>query len=152
VSTWGKRFLGIALFTAALAVGSEIRTLATPYRDPPAEVAGWKRMAPPECGKAAPPDARSWRGIGGARRICRAEYEGTPALRLTLFDLPGYPMGGGAFDAWQKWPPNQPGKLGFWSGRFFGVVESPGADRAALDRFAAALGKALTGGELGGRW
>jgi hypothetical protein len=152
VTTWGKRALGIVLFTAALGVGSEIRSLATPYQDPPASVPGWSLAGPAECGKATPPDARSWRGVATARRVCRAEYDGQPPMRLTLFDLPGYPVGGGAFDAWQKWPPNQPGKIGFFTGRFFGVVESPAADHATLDRFALALGKALTGGELGGRW
>ena len=152
MTTWGKRALGIALFTAALGVGPEIRMLATPYQDPPAGVPGWKLAAPAECGKAAPPDTQSWRGIAGARRVCRAQYTGDAEMRLTLFDMPGYPLGGGAFDAWQKWPPNQPGKIGFYTGRFFGVVESPGAGRATLDRFAVSMGKALTGGELGGRW
>ena len=123
-----------------------------PYQDPPTAIPGWMLAGPAACGKSIPPDAHSWRGVATARRVCRAEYGGQPAMRLTLFDLPGYPAGGGAFDAWQKWPPNQPGKIGFFVGRFFGVAESPGADRATLDRFAVEVGKALSGGELGGRW
>jgi hypothetical protein len=152
MTTWGKRWLGVALFTAAIAVAAEVRPLLERDRTPPAEFGGWKLAAPPVCGKAIPADAQGWRGVAGGRRVCRAEYAGSPAVRVTFFDLPGYPVGPGAFDAWQKWPPNQPGKIGFFAGRFFGVAESPGADRAALDRFAVAFVKALTGAEPGGRW
>ena len=152
MTTWRKRALGVAIFTAAIGIGSQLSILATPYQDPPAQISGWKLAAPAECGRTIPADARAWRGVATSRRTCRAEYAGPVAMRLTLFDMPGYPVGGGAFDTWQKWPPDQPGKMGFFTGRFFGVVESPQADRATLDRFAVSVGKALTGGELGGRW
>lgn len=152
MNTWGKRILGIGVLGAALAVGSEVRALITPYQDPPAAMAGWRLLAAADCGKSVPPEARLWRGVAGARRVCRAEYAGSPPMRVILFDMPGYPAGPGSFDAWQKWPPNQPGKMGFFAGSFFGVVESPGADRATLDRFTVALGRALSGGDPGGRW
>jgi hypothetical protein len=144
--------LGVAILGAAISADSALRMFATPHKDPPSSVADWKLAAPFECGKAAPADAQSWRGIAGARRVCRAEYAGVAAIRLTLFDMPGYPFGPGAFDAWQKWPPGQPGRIGFYSGHYFAVAESASADRATLDRFAVSLSQALTGSEPGGRW
>ncbi|MBZ5626601.1 MAG: hypothetical protein LAQ69_49160 [Acidobacteriia bacterium] len=59
--------------------------------------------------------------------------------------------GATAFDAFQKWRPAQPGKMGFFKGRYFGVVESPQADRATLDGFTVAVEKALPGSSEG-RW
>jgi hypothetical protein len=56
-------------------------------------------------------------------------------MTLTVYDLPQW--GGGAFDAWQKWQ-TQPGKMAFFKGRYFGVVESPAADLKTLDRFTTA--------------
>jgi hypothetical protein len=71
-------------------------------------------------------------------------------MQLTLIDMPGTP-GATAFDAWQKWPPGQLGKLGFYKGRFFGVVESAASDRKVLHLFTTAVEKTLPGsGE--GRW
>jgi len=71
-------------------------------------------------------------------------------MQLTLIEMPGTP-GATAFDAWQRWPPAQPGKLGFYKGRFFGVVESPASDRETLDLFTSDVQKTLSGsGE--GRW
>jgi hypothetical protein len=69
---------------------------------------------------------------------------------LTLFEMPQWP-GATAFDAFQKWRPAQPGKMGFFKDRYFGVVESPQADRATLDRFTAAMEDALPG-RGGSRW
>jgi hypothetical protein len=71
-------------------------------------------------------------------------------MRLTLIEMPGSP-GATAFDAWQKWRPAQPGKLGFYMGRFFGVVESQMADQKALDHFTNAVEKSLPG-DTEGRW
>jgi hypothetical protein len=71
-------------------------------------------------------------------------------MRLTLFKMPGWP-GATAFDALQKWRPAQPGKVGFFKGRYFGVVESPQADRPTLDRFTVAVEGALPAGDEG-RW
>jgi len=152
VTTWSKRLLGVAVFIAAVALASEVRALVTPYRDPPAAISGWRLAAAAECGNSAPPDARFWRGVAGARRVCRAEYAGDPPMRLTLFDMPGYPVGPGAFDAFQKWTPDQPARIGFFAGRFFGVAESPRNDRQALNRFADAVARSLTGAAPGGKW
>lgn len=148
---WAKRALGVAALGTAISVGASLRNWLTPYQNPPAAIEGWKLAVPGQCGKVLPADARNWRGIAAARRVCRAQYAGTPPVRLTLFDMPDYP-GASPFDAWQKWPPNQPGKIGFYAGRFFGVAESEVAGPAALDRFAVALARALTGGEPAGRW
>jgi hypothetical protein len=63
-------------------------------------------------------------------------------MRLTLYDMPEWP-GATAFDAMQKWN-RQPGKMAFYKGRFFGVVESsPEADTETLSRFIVALEAAL---------
>jgi len=143
------RALHIGLLTALLAAGSEIWLRATPTRDPPRAAGDWTLSGVPDCGKHLPSDRRQWRGISGARRICRARYQGPVPIQLTLVELPGTP-GATAFDAWQKWPPSQPGKIGFYKGRFFGVVESA-ADRETLLRFTNALEEGLPGrGE--GRW
>jgi hypothetical protein len=69
-------------------------------------------------------------------------------MRLTLFDMPGW-AGATAFDAFQKWPPAQPRKMGFFKGHYFGVVESAQADRAVLERFTTAVEAALPAGNEG---
>lgn len=148
MKTWGRRILGVGILGAAIAVGSDLWVLATPSVQPPSAAAGWKLSAPADCVKPAPAELRVWRGTSGARRVCRAEYAGSPEMRLTLFDMPGW-AGATAFDAFQKWPPAQPGKVGFFKGRYFGVVESPQADRAALERFTAAVEAALPAGSEG---
>jgi hypothetical protein len=150
VKTWGKRILGVSILGAAIAVGSDLWLLATPSVNPPSAAAAWKLSAPADCVNSVPAELQFWRGTSGARRVCRAEYAGSPAMRLTLFEMPEWP-GATAFDAFQKWRPTQPGRVGFFKGRYFGVVESPLADRATLDRFAAAVEKALHGGSEG-RW
>jgi len=144
VKTWRKRILGVSILGAAIAVGSDVWVLATPHINPPSAAAGWKLSAPAGCVNSIPAEAQVWRGTSGARRVCRAEYAGSPTMRLTLFEMPECP-GATAFDAFQKWRPDQPGKIGFFKGRYFGVVESPQADRATLDRFAVAVQKALPG-------
>lgn len=88
-------------------------------------------------------DLRAWPGTSAARRVCRAEYTGTRAVRLTLFELPDLPDAT-AFGAFQSWLPlSRPDKVGFFNGRYFGVAESPQADRAALERFTLAFKKSL---------
>jgi hypothetical protein len=87
--------------------------------------------------KPVPPDRIVWPGTAAARQIGRAEYAGQPPMTLSLYDMPGG-QGANAFDAAQKFPP-QAGKMGFFQGNYFGVAESPGADRATLDRFVVAL-------------
>jgi hypothetical protein len=150
VRTWGRRVLGICILGAALAIGSDLWSIATPSVSPPATAAEWKLSAPADCVKSVPAELRAWRGTAGARRVCRADYTGTTTMRLTLFEMGSFP-GASAFDAWQKWRPAQPGKMGFFKGRYFGVVESPQADRMTLDRFTVAVEKALPGGGQG-RW
>ena len=151
MNTWGKRILGVGVLGAAVAVGSDLWSLATPSASPPSAAAGWRLAAPADCVHSVPAELREWRGISGARRVCRAEYAGLPGMRLTLFEMPQWP-GATAFDAFQKWRPSQPGKLGFFKGRYFGVVESPQADRAALDRFTVAVEGALPGASGCGHW
>lgn len=150
MKTWGKRILGVSILGAAIAAGSDLWRLATPGANPPSAAAGWKLSAPADCVNSVPAEPQFRRGTSGARRVCRAEYAGSPTMRLTLFEMPEWP-GATAFDAFQKWRPAQPGKEGFFKGRYFGVVESQLADRATLDRFTAAVEKALPGGR-DGRW
>ncbi|SPF40248.1 hypothetical protein SBA4_2480009 [Candidatus Sulfopaludibacter sp. SbA4] len=64
--------------------------------------------------------------------------------------MPEWP-GATAFDAFQNWRPAEPGKVGFFKGRYFRVGEPPQADRATLDRVTVAVEKALRGGS-GGHW
>ena len=54
-----------------------------------------------------------------------------------------------AFDALQKWRV-QPGKMAFYKGGYFGVVESA-TDKATLNRFVLAVEATLPGGDEG-RW
>ena len=150
MTTWAKRILGVSILGAAIAVGSDVWVLATPKTNPPSAVAAWKLSAPADCVNSLPAEAQSWRGTSGARRVCRAEYAGSPSIRLTLFEMPEWP-GATAFDAFQKWRPAQPGKMGFYKGRYFGVAESPQADRARLDRFAVAVQNVLPG-KSEGHW
>ena len=103
----------------------------------PVAVGAWKLAAPPDCVKPVPAELLLWRGTAGARQVCRAEYAGPALMKLALYDMPELP-GANAFDAEQKFPV-QPGKMGFFQGHYFGVVESPDADRAMLDRFVVAL-------------
>ena len=145
-----KRAWHIIILAAVLAGGSEIWLLATPTLDPPHFAGSWTLSGTAACVKSLPSEIRQWRGISGARRICRGEYSGSPPMRLTLLEMPESP-GATAFDAFQKWPPAHPGKIGFFQGRFFGVVESPTADRGTLNVFTSAVEKSLPKGSEG-RW
>ena len=91
----------------------------------------------------APADPIVWRGTAGARQVCRAAYSGPAAMKLTIYDMPEVP-GATAFDAEQKFPA-QPGKMGFFKGHYFGVVESQGLDRQTLERFVLALEAGIPG-------
>jgi hypothetical protein len=71
-------------------------------------------------------------------------------MQLPLLEMPESP-GRTAFDAWQKWRPAQSGKIAFYKGRYFGVVESPGVDWEMLDRFAVTVERSLPG-RSEGRW
>lgn len=140
-----KRIWHIAILAAVLGAGSEIwLLLATPTIDPPHIAGAWTLSGTSECVKYLPSEIRQWRGISGARRVCRADYAGLVPVRLTLIEMPESP-GATAFDAWQKWRPAQPGKVGFYKGRFFGVAESPTADRETLNIFASEVQRWLPG-------
>lgn len=65
-------------------------------------------------------------------------------MRLTIYYMPGW-AGAAAFDAFQKWQV-QPGKIAFYKGHFFGVVESPKAELNTLNRFTVAVESTLPGG------
>jgi hypothetical protein len=69
-------------------------------------------------------------------------------MTLTIYDMPAW--GESAFDAWQKWQ-TQPGKMSFYKGRYFGVVESPNADMNTLNRFTVSIESALPPGSEGRR-
>ena len=77
--------------------------------------------------------------LAGAEGAWTMQYSGTPPMRLTVCKMPSQT---GAFDAVQRWRA-EAGKLAFYKGRFFGIAESPGADHAALNRFAATVQASL---------
>jgi hypothetical protein len=139
-----KRFWHVAILSAALAIFANQRFCGeeSALALPPA-LAGWKLRVAESCVKPVPVELLVLRGTAGARQLCRAEYDGEPAMKLTLYDMPDLP-GATAFDAEQKFPA-QPGKMGFFKGHYFGVVESPGADREALNRFVLAVETTIPG-------
>lgn len=130
MTTWAKRAAVLPILGTALWLADNIRAMAAPYVEPPAQVGEWRLATPPQ-------EAGSWSGIAQARRICVMRYAGPVDLRLILFDMPALP-GSSPFDAYQKWHP-QPGQQAFYRKRAFGVVESDGSDPAPLSRFIAAF-------------
>ena len=142
----GKRLLIVTILATAVAIGSDLWQAATPSVNPPPTAGGWQLSHPAVCGTPLKAETRLWLGTSAARRVCRAEYAGPSAMRLNLFEMPaGWPRCARAFDAFQKWLPSGPGKVGFFKGCYFGVVDSPRADRVALERFTLAIENALPG-------
>jgi len=144
MNTWLKRLAYVSLLGAALSFFSEEPACGTPGLALTPSAASWSLTAPQPCAKPTPADRRIWAGTAKARLICRAVYGGSPEMRLTLFEMPGGP-GGTAFDAFQRWR-RQPGKMAFYKGHYFGVVESSTADTNALDRFIGAVETTLPQG------
>jgi hypothetical protein len=138
--SWFRRLGSVGLLAAGIAVSSDLLSYIAPSASLPATAAGWILSSPQDCAKPVPAQLRSLRGTAGARRVCHGEYGGSPQMTLTMYEMPQW--GGSAFDAWQKWQA-QPGKMSFYKGRYFGVVESPGADMDALNRFTVAVESAL---------
>jgi len=136
MGTLWKRLGRLFLVVAAIAVCSDLLSYMGPSVSLPPAAAGWSLAAAQDCARPTPAQLQAWRGISGARRVCRGVYRGSPEMILTIYDLPEW--GAGAFDAWQKWQ-TQPGKMAFYKGRYFGVVESPDADIRTLDRFITAV-------------
>src|SRR5580700_7142300 len=134
--TWLKRPGSVCLLAAGIAVCSDLLSYVAPSASLPVIAAGWTLAFPQDCEKPVPVEFRNLRGTAGARRVCRGEYRGSPQMTLTIYDMPAW--GESAFDAWQK-SQTQPGKMSFYKGRYFGVVESPNADRNTLNRFTVAI-------------
>jgi hypothetical protein len=142
MNIWWKRVSHVLLLGAAFAVFSEQRSCATPSLALPPTAARWNMASPAHCAKPDRGDFGRWRGTVGARQVCRVDYAGSPGMTLTLYDMPEWP-GATAFDAMQRWD-RQPGKMAFYKGRYFGVVESsPEADTETVSRFIIALEAAL---------
>lgn len=135
-------FLFVA--SVALTLVFQQRSCAASNLTLPASAAEWTLAAPQTCAAPTPAERHAWDGVLAAGRLCRANYAGSPAMRLTLYDMPGG-LGGTAFDAMQRWR-TQPGKMGFFNGRYFGVVEGSSADISTLDRFVVALEASLPAG------
>jgi hypothetical protein len=95
--------------------------------------------------RPVPPEIQVWRGTSYARAAWRARYTGPARITLTLYEMPAWPAR--AFDALQKWSA-VPGKLAFMKSRYFGVVESPDADRPAIERFIEGVTAGLPNGDL----
>ena len=60
-------------------------------------------------------------------------------MSVTVYEMPATTI---AFDNLQSWQAEQ-GKLAFYHGRYFGIVESPGTDQRTLNRFVSAFEKTL---------
>jgi hypothetical protein len=138
-----KRLLQIVIVTAAIAICADLLSSLAPRTPLPSTAAGWNLAAPQDCATPVPAGLRQWRGVARARSVCRGKYGGSPEMTLTLYDMPEW--GASAFDAWQKWQ-TQPGKMAFYKGRYFGVVESPAADMNTLNRLALAVEATLPPG------
>jgi hypothetical protein len=144
VKALGKRLLILGILAAVTAICADLWQAMTPTVNPPSNAAEWKLSAPPDCGRLVQAEVQSSAETSRARRVCRAEYAGPSAVHLVLFDMPERP-GATAFGAFQSWISSERGvgKLGFFKGRYFGVVQSSQADPEALDRFIRAIEKTL---------
>ena len=109
----------------------------------PRTAAGWTLASPARCTTPVPPELQRWRGTNGARLVCAGDYTGPLPVTLTIYYMPS--EFASAFDAAQKWQP-QPGKMSFFKGSYFGVVESSGADGFTLERFVLAVESTLPSG------
>jgi len=145
VNVWAKRLLVVAAIAAAAEAAMYFRHANAAPFEPPAVVGTWKLDGRAYCVDGVPPDLPKLRGVARATRTCRAQYDGSPRIHVTLFVMPGGP-GGGSFDAFQKWPPRQPGKLAFYRGRYFGIVEANGAAPDEIDSFTTSLALILVPG------
>lgn len=85
--------------------------------------------------ESAPEPARAL----GLVRVLRTDYEGTPTVRATVYEMKAET---GAFELMQKWR-REPGTLSFHRSRFLVVVESPSGDVSVLNRFARAFERLL---------
>ena len=136
------------LFGALIFFCSEQRSFTTPRLALPQAAAGWRIEAAQECVKGSlSAKFQRWHGTAGARQICRAEYGGSEEMTLTLYDMPGW-AGATAFDAVQKWR-TRGGKMAFYKGDIFGVVESRNADKGKLYEFMTAVEATLPPGPAG---
>jgi len=79
-----------------------------------------------------------WRLVE-SKGFTEARYDGTPPIQVHLEQKSSQTT---AFSAVQSWRPER-GKLAFYRGRIFGIVESPGADLRTLNRFVTVFEKTL---------
>lgn len=140
----------ILIFVGLVTVASELRSYTgpVPVLKLPAAAAEWK-LDSQACFKPKQQGFSSSPGIRGWRQACIAEYSGPGEIKLTVYDMPGWPAGS-AFGAFQGWRPRAD-VMAFYKGGIFGTVESAGADAKALDRFAIAIQSTLPRGTEG-RW
>ena len=129
---------------AAIGIGADLWQAVMPSVNPPAAAAEWQLSSPADCGNPLKAEIQSWPGTSGARRVCRATYVGPSKVQLTVFDMPEW-AGATAFGVFQRWLSSGPGTMGFLKGRYFGVVDSPDLDHAAMERFRMAIENALPG-------
>jgi hypothetical protein len=134
--TWMKRLSIILIAGAAIELS---RGYFTPRLEAlPIAADGWSRESQTAF-DPVPPEIGLWPETSHAVKAWKATYRGVAPATLTLFALPWSP--GSAWDAIQRWRP-APGTRAFAKGRYFGVVESPGADQETLKRF---IDNVLTG-------
>ena len=140
-----KRLWHVAIAAAGIGIfaNQRFRAEEAVLALPPA-AGGWMFSAGQKCDQPVPAELQLWRGTAGARSVCRADYSGSPPMKLTIYYMPN--QFAGAFDAAQKWQA-QPGKMSFFKGQYFGVVESPNADAFTLERFVLAVEATLPRGD-----
>lgn len=78
-------------------------------------------------------------GVVSAEGAWAYAYSGNPAMKLVLYEMPSQTV---AFDAVQKWRA-EAGKLAFYKGAYFGIVDSQGANHTTLNRFAESIRSSL---------
>lgn len=128
-----RRLIAAAAAMAALsACGARRSSLRLPGRID----GGWelKSEAPLDAG-AIPGEVRRL----GLKQASQASYDGPVPISVKVYQMT---TDAGAFEAGQKWRPAE-GALAFHAGACFVVAESPGAGHDTLNRFAAAMEKAL---------
>ena len=116
---------------------------AAEFSFPDAVAGDWKLVASePVAAGAAPEEVRRL----GLRSAWRGRYEGPGSLAITVYEMTTW---GGAFELAQRWRPAE-GRLAFYVGALFIVLESKGMDHAALSEVVESLEAALKSSRTGG--
>lgn len=125
------RFLAALALIFLLACGGKTRA---EWKLPAALEGGWKLAA-------LPPGRETYDLVAklSPRKSLMGSYEGSGKVLVAAFELANGPA---AFEQVQKWRA-QPGKIVFYRGPWFVVIESEGMDNAQLSRMAGQIEKTM---------